>query len=147
MRSYLLNWAEHLHLATEIQRLQLRKLFFLFSFKFYFDHKKKKKVGLSLVGELQQCHILLFTTWLGFFECKPTISPTTAASTFTFLQTQSSAFPYRVPGLFLLALNCVSQRQLLPWCRILDNKPSQHLSFSAWHTTWAPTKNRSYNHI
>lgn len=40
----------------------------------------------------------------GFFECKPTRSHTTAASTFTFLLTQSPPFPYRVPGLFLLTL-------------------------------------------
>lgn len=99
--------------------------------------ERKKKVGLSLVGELQQCHVSLLTTWLGFFECKPTKSPTTAASTFTFLQTRSSPFPYRIPGLFLLSLSCVSQRQLLLWCRILDNKLI-HLSFGAWHmgSTW-----------
>lgn len=55
-----------------------------------------------------------------FFECKPTRSHTTAASTFTFLLTWSSPFPYRVPGLFFCILGCMCQRQLLLWCRTVS---------------------------
>lgn len=99
---------------------------FRFSFTFFFDHKKRKK-GRTESGRwiTAMPHIAfhnnscekLNSCRLGFFECKPTVSPRAAA--FTFLWTQSSLFPYR----FLLPLNCVSQRQPLLWCRILDNKP------------------------
>lgn len=53
-----------------------------------------------------------------FCNCKPTRSHTTAAYIFTYLLTWSPPpFPNRIPGLFLLTLGSVCQRQLLPWWR------------------------------